>query len=151
MAMTEDRVNNNASTVDVTELERMWRAPAREVPTPRAARSRSRRTIRAMLAAWSVIFGGLLVFAPAPDNPAPIPAWEALFGIAFLAAVTTAFVGLTRARPWALRASMAAALLGVIGGIACNVVDHHSGSWWLVETGGFSALALMTVAAARRL
>jgi hypothetical protein len=148
MAMTEERVENGRSNVEIAELERMWDAPARDILSSEAPLL-WKPTARALFVAWSVVFGGLLLFAPASDNPAPIPAWEALFAVLFLATVATAFAGLAQARPWALKASMAAALLGVAGGVACNVVDHHTGSWWLVETGGFSALALMTFAAAR--
>jgi hypothetical protein len=148
MAMTEDRVMNTGSTLEVDELEEMWEAPPRRATT--ATRPRRNSPTRALLLAWSLIFGGILLFAPAPDNAAPIPAWEMLIGLAFLAVVTMAFVGLAKARPWAFKVSMGAALLGVAAGIACNVVDHHTGTWWVVETAGFSTLALMTSAAARR-
>ena len=41
---------------------------------------------------------------------------------------------------------------GVPGGIACRATEHHAGSWWIVETGAFAALAVASVAclAARR-
>jgi hypothetical protein len=86
-------------------------------------------------------------FAPAASPEASTPLWANLtltaWWVALLAAGILAWSGRARS---ALACSAVSAGCGVALGYACRATEHHVGSWWLVETVAFGALAVLSVA-----
>jgi hypothetical protein len=135
---------------ELQALEELWAAPAAR---PRGRRSRPHfvRLVRALdrtlLLAWGAALVVVIGLAPAPNPEASPPLWANLtltaWWIALLAAGILAWSG--RARR-VLACSALSAGCGVALGYACRATEHHVGSWWLVETAAFGALALLSVA-----
>jgi hypothetical protein len=135
----------------VAELERLWSLSAAGRPVPASEPARRRVEVHGLLSK-TVVYGwvGLLVAiaaaAPAADPAVHVPAWVDAASAAILSgAVGSALVAGLAPRV-ALTCSALAAGLGVPVGIACRATEHHAGSWWLVETGAFAALAVASVA-----
>jgi hypothetical protein len=141
MATTEDRLHG------VEELEELYRnSPDAEPPRRDSLNDWCRR----LLFGWLAVFGSIVLFEPAPSNPnAAVPAWGNVLLTAFTLALVAAVVGLSRRRPWALRASVIAGGLGVAIGAACAVTDHHAGFWAGYEIVTFSGLAAASWIATR--
>jgi hypothetical protein len=135
MAMTRDRVQE----VEERKLEeRYGSSPDLETPRRAALNDWSRR----LLVGWAVVIGSIVLFEPVPSNPnAAVPAWANVLGLAFMGALVATFAGLSRRRPWGLRASVVAGGLGLAIGTACVLTDHHVGFWGWYEMATFSGLA----------
>jgi hypothetical protein len=132
MAMTRDRLQT------VEELEELYRVSP-DVEPPRDALT---DWCRRLLFGWLAVIGSIVVFEPAPSNPnAAVPAWGNVLLLAFFVSLAAALAGLSRRRPWALRASVVAGALGIVVGAACALTDHHVGFWSAYEIMAFSGLA----------
>jgi hypothetical protein len=141
---------------ELQALEELWAAPAVR-PARRRSRPHVARLVRALdrtlLVGWGAALVVVIGLAPAASADASTPLWANLtltaWWVALLAAGILARSG--RARP-ALACSALSAGCGVALGYACRATEHHVGSWWLVETAAFGALAVLSVAglAARR-
>ncbi len=132
MATTEDRLHG------VEELEELYRASP-DVEPPR--RDGLTTWCRRLFVGWLVVIGSIVVFEPAPSNPdTAVPAWGNALLLAFFVALAAGLVGLSRRRPWALRASVVAGGLGIAVGAACALTDHHVGFWGAYEMVAFSGL-----------
>jgi hypothetical protein len=87
---------------------------------------------------------------PADEADAPLVWWDAVYLLLAVALVVgPGFLAARLAhvpRGWAC--SAVAGGLGVILGIACRASGHHLGSWWLLETAAFAAVAAVSVAGA---
>jgi peptidoglycan/LPS O-acetylase OafA/YrhL len=132
MVTTEDRLRG------VEELEELYRAS----PDVQPPRLDARATwCRRLFVGWLAVIGSIVVFEPAPSNPdAAVPAWGNVLLLAFFVALATGLVGLSRRRPWALRASVVAGGLGIAVGAACALTDHHVGFWGAYEIVAFTCL-----------
>jgi peptidoglycan/LPS O-acetylase OafA/YrhL len=131
MAVTQDRLQG------AEELEELYRS------SPDAdAHSSLNDWCRRLLVGWAAVIGSIVLFEPAPSNPnAAVPAWGNVLAFAFTAALVAGLAGLSRRRPWALRASVVAGSLGLAIGAACVLTDHHVGFWGWYEMTAFSGLA----------
>jgi peptidoglycan/LPS O-acetylase OafA/YrhL len=135
MAMTRDRLQ---AAEELQELEELYRASP-DVEPPR--RDALTDWCRWLFVGWLAVIGSIVVFEPAPSNPdAAVPAWGNVLLLAFFVALATGLVGLSRRRPWALRASVVAGGLGIAVGAACALTDHHVGFWGAYEIVAFSGL-----------
>jgi peptidoglycan/LPS O-acetylase OafA/YrhL len=139
MAMTRDRLQAVEEREELQELEELYQAsPDVEPPRGDALTDWCRR----LLFGWLAVIGSIIVFEPAPSNPnAAVPAWGNVLLVAFFVALAAALAGLSRRRPWALRASVVAGGLGIAVGAACALTDHHVGFWSAYEIAAFSGLA----------
>jgi hypothetical protein len=133
---------------EVESLEALWRRPSAEARRQPPRRSLARHLNAVLVAGWAVVLAGVLLFAPASNPEAATPLWTDLaLGVWFAALVAAggfAFMGLGRA---ALVGSAVAAGCGVALGISCRATEHHSGSWWLVETAAFAGLLALSLGA----
>jgi hypothetical protein len=150
MAMTRDRLQAVeklqeveklqavAKLQEVEKLEGLYRASP-DVESPR--RDALTDWCRRLLFGWVAVIGSIVVFEPAPSNPnAAVPAWGNVLLLAFFVALAVGLAGLSRRRPWSLRASVVAGGLGVAVGAACALTDHHVGYWSAYEIVAFSGL-----------
>jgi hypothetical protein len=136
MVTTQDRLLGRE---EVEELEELYRSSPDVEPVRRDSLN---EWCRRILFGWVVVIGSIALFEPAPSNPnAAVPAWGNVLLTAFSVALVAGFVGLSRRRPWALRASVVAGGLGVAIGAACMLTDHHVGFWGAYEIVAFSGLA----------
>jgi hypothetical protein len=128
----------------VLELEQLWRRPASE-PASEPRRSRLYPlALRALVFGWPAFLIFISLAIP-PGNEALTPAWVDAASVGLILALVGA--GALAFLPWiALGLTGLAGGLGIAVGIACRATEHHLGSWWLVETAGFSALAALSVA-----
>jgi hypothetical protein len=135
----------------VDELERLWETSPDE-PVAAAAEPARRRVdlhgvlSRALVYGWIALFVAVFTVAPAPDPAVRAPVWVDAASVALLVGVLAAALVAGLFPRIALACSALAAGLGVPVGIACRATEHHAGSWWLVETGAFAALAVASVA-----
>jgi hypothetical protein len=136
----------------VVELERLWETSPDE-PLAAAAKPPRRRRFhlhrvlsQALVYGWIALFVALFTVAPAPDPAVRAPFWVDAASFAILVGVLAAALVAGIFPRIALACSALAAGLGVPVGIACRATEHHAGSWWLVETGAFAALAVASVA-----
>lgn len=93
--------------------------------------------------AWLAVLAAAVALEPAPAEPAaPEPVWAAVLFLGLLAALGTAWSGLSSRRRLGLVASVVAAGLGLAASAACPVSAHHVdvGAWWYLQMGGFTAL-----------
>jgi hypothetical protein len=150
-------VERESGKRDLDELELLWQAPARPHPeTAPAPRLRDRlwhlaTSGRALAVAWAtaiVVLGAAPV--PADEADAPLVWWDAVYLLVAVGIVVgPGFLAARLAhipRGWAC--SAVAGGLGVILGIGCRATEHHLGSWWLLETAAFAAVAAVSVAGA---
>ena len=141
MALTEERVRTpereerSAPELDPSLLHRDQ------------TRAGSRRWL---LGAWVVAVFSMLLFEPAPSAPVEPSLFADAIFIAFTLAFTATVFGLSAGRDWALKASGAAAGIGVVIAVACAVTDHHMGWWWASELAAFTFLGGMTLHSAAR-
>ena len=136
MAMTQDRVQEVEERDELEELDR----------TSAGMESLRRASLndwcRRLLVGWAVVIGSIVLFEPAPSDPnAAVPTWGNVLVLAFTAALVAGLAGLSRRRPWGLRASVVAGGLGLAIGAACVLTDHHVGFWGWYEMAAFSGLA----------
>ena len=141
----------------VAELEELWTSSPAVPPAPAGEPVRRRidvyrRLPRALVLGWAAFFVAIFVLAPAADPAVATPAWVDAASVAILLGIGGAALTAGFAPGFALACSALAAGLGVPVGIACRATEHHIGSWWIVETGAFAALAVASIAclAARR-
>ena len=135
----------------VAELEELWATPAEERPAATGEPARRRLDVQgalshALVFGWIALFVAVFAFAPAPDATVRVPVWVDAASVAILVGVLAAALLAAIVPRVALACSALAAGLGVPVGIACRATEHHAGSWWLVETGAFAALAVASVA-----
>jgi hypothetical protein len=142
--MTQDRVHE---VEERDELEELYgSSPDLESSSGASLSDWSRR----LLVAWAAVIGSIVLFEPAPSDPnAAVPAWGNVLGIAFTVALVAGLAGLSRRRPWGLRASVVAGSLGLAIGAACVLTDHHVGFWGWYEMAAFSGLAASSWFAAK--
>jgi hypothetical protein len=136
-------------TVDLRELEALWALPARKVPrvTPQLAGDTSTRIVKTLAWAWPLLLFALLAFEPTPEPNAQVPVWGALLSTLLLLTVLAGVIARFASEPRVgLGLFSAAGAMGIAVGIGCRATAHHAGSWWAVETGLFSALALAAFA-----
>ena len=143
MAMTRDRVQEVEARDELEEL--YGSSPDLESSRRAALNDWSRR----LLVGWAAVIGSIVLFEPTPSNNAPVPAWGNVLGLAFTVALVAGLAGLSRRRPWALRASIVAGGLGLAIGAACVLTDHHVGFWGWYEMAAFSGLAATSWFAAK--
>jgi hypothetical protein len=135
MAMTQDRVQE-VEERDQLELDRS----TADLESSRGASLND--WCRRLLVGWAVVIGSIVLFEPAPSDPnAAVPMWGNVLVLAFTAALVAGLAGLSRRRPWGLRASVVAGGLGLAIGAACVLTDHHVGFWGWYEMAAFSGLA----------
>jgi hypothetical protein len=147
-ATTRDRVD------EIRALEELWAAPAAAEPRVPKARSWSLPAVPGQLVAvgWVAFFTLALLFEPAAEPGAAIPAWAvAVFLVEIALLLGAAGIG-----PLLSQAGFAAAALagplGMLLAVECRAASHHLGNWWLAELGATAALAgLAAVGLAQRL
>jgi hypothetical protein len=145
---TRDRVD------EIRALEELWAAPAAAEPRVAKARSWSLPAVPGQLVAvgWVAFFTLALLFEPAAEPGAAIPAWAvAVFLVEIALLLGAAGIG-----PLLSQAGFAAAALagplGMLLAVECRAASHHLGNWWLAELGATAALAgLAAVGLAQRL
>jgi hypothetical protein len=136
MATTQERLQR---VDELEKLEKLYRDSPDAKPARRASLN---EWCRRLLFGWLALFVSVVLFEPAPSNPeAAVPAWGTVLLTAFTVAFVVAVAGLSRRRPWGLRASLVAGGLGIAIGAACALTDHHMGVWAAYETVAFSGLA----------
>jgi hypothetical protein len=142
MATTQDRLRG------VEELEELYRASPDSDQDRRPTQSDWSHRI---LWGWLAVFGSIVLFEPAPANPAAaVPVWANILLMVFTVALLAGVVGLSLRRAWGLRASLVAGGLGMAIGAACVLTDHHPGVWGAYEIVAFSGLAVASGVAATR-
>ena len=92
-----------------------------------------------LLALWAIIIVSTF-FEPAPDPNAAVPLWANVLGFLFLTGMFTTVWGLAGNHKWGLKASLAAATLGLGMAVACGITDHHPAFWWGYETVAMTGL-----------
>jgi hypothetical protein len=136
-------------TADLQELEALWELPAHRPRRigPELAERLSARIVKTLAWAWPVLLIALLTVEPDPQPGAQAPVWAAVLGDAFLLTLLAGVIARFAAGPrLGLGLFSAVGLMGIAGGVACRATAHHAGSWWVVETAVFSALALAAFA-----
>jgi hypothetical protein len=142
------------SVDEIRALEELWAAPAADEPPVAAARRWSLPDVPGRLVAvgWVAFFTLVLLFEPAAEPGAAIPAWAvAVFLVEISLLLAAAGIG-----PLLAQAGFAAAAiagpLGMLLAVECRAAEHHLGNWWLAELGATAALTgLAAVGLAQRL
>ena len=133
---TRDRVD------ELRALEKLWAAPAfGELPMPRARRHGLPSVPGRLVAAgWVAFFTLALLFEPAAEPGAAVPAWA----VAVFLLEVTLLLGAAGIGPLFAQAGFAAATLagplGILVAVECRASAHHLGNWWLAELGATAAL-----------
>jgi hypothetical protein len=97
--------------------------------------------------AWAVLLPLGLALEPAAAASAQ-PWWGVIISLALFGAVIATGVGLARARPWGIGASLLASLIFATGVFACPATGHHAfGLWWIGEFAASLALVGLSTAA----
>jgi hypothetical protein len=133
---TRDRVD------EIRALEELWAAPAAGEPSAAASRRRTLPTVPGGLVAagWVAFFTLALLFEPAAEPGATVPAWAAavlLLQLALL--IGGGWVGTMIDRVGFAAATLAGPL-GIALAVECRAASHHLGNWWLAELGATVAL-----------
>lgn len=145
---TRDRVD------EIRALEELWAAPAAVEPPVAAPRRLTLPDVPGNLVAggWVTFFTLVLLFEPAAEPGAAIPAWAVgvfLLQVALL--LGAAGIGPLLA-PAGFAAAALAGPLGMLLAVECRAAEHHLGNWWLVELGATAALTgIAAVGLAQRL
>ena len=133
------------------ELESLWDATpadAHDAPLGRRLADAAYAILARSLAwGWPATLVGIFVFAPAPAPETTYATWVVGASVALL--LGPAVAGLFALKGWTVPAVTLATGLGGLGiavGIACRATAHHSGAWWLAETGMFAALTVLGAA-----
>lgn len=142
------------SVDEIRALEELWAAPAAGEPVAPKPLRRSIPDVSGQLVAagWVAFFTLVLLFEPAAEPGAAIPAWAV--GV-FLVEVAL-LLGAAGLGPVLAQAGFAAAALagplGMLLAVECRAAEHHLGNWWLAELGATAALTgLAAVGLAQRL
>jgi hypothetical protein len=146
---TRDRVD------EIHALEELWAAPAAAEPpvaAPRRGLSLPEVPGNLVAAGWVTFFTLVLLFEPAAEPGAAIPAWAVgvfLLEVALL--LGAAGLGPVLA-PAGFAAAALAGPLGMLLAVECRAAEHHLGNWWLAELGATAALTgLAAIGLAQRL
>lgn len=145
---TRDRID------EIRALEELWASPAAGEPAPvPGGRRRSLPLVPGSLVAagWVAFFTLVLLFEPAAEPGAAIPAWAVavfLFQVALL--LLAAGIGSVVSQAGFAAAALAGPL-GILLAVECRAASHHLGNWWLAELGATTALTgLAAVGLAQR-
>jgi|SRR5687767_10687890 hypothetical protein len=133
---TRDRVD------EIRALEELWAAPAAGEPRPEGARRRSFPSVPGKFVAvgWVAFFTLALLFEPAAEPGASIPAWAVAVFLAQLALLLGGgWIGAVSDRVGFAAATLAGPL-GMAIAVECRAAAHHLGNWWLAELGATAAL-----------
>lgn len=133
---TRDRVD------EIRALEELWAAPAAAEPLVPKARGWSLPSVPGQLVAagWVAFFTLALLFEPAAEPGAVIPAWAIGVFLAQLALLLGGgWIGLASDRVGFAAAALAGPL-GMAIAVECRAAAHHLGNWWLAELGATAAL-----------
>jgi hypothetical protein len=148
---TRDRVD------EIRALEALWAAPAAGelVAPPHAKAPRwSVPSVPGQLVAagWVAFFTLALLFEPAAEPGAVIPAWAIGVFLAQLALLLGGgWLGLASDRVGFAAATLAGPL-GMAIAVECRAAAHHLGNWWIAELGATAALTgIAAVGLAQRL
>jgi hypothetical protein len=142
------------SVDEIRALEELWAAPAAAEPPAAAPRRLSLPDVPGSLVAagWVAFFTLVLLFEPAAEPGAAIPAWAVgvfLLEVALL--LGAAGIGPLLA-PAGFAAAALAGPLGMLLAVECRAASHHLGNWWLAELGATAALTgIAAVGLAQRL
>ena len=138
-ATTRDRVD------EVRALEELWAAPAAGEPAAPPPAKATRWSVpsvsgKLVAAGWVAFFTLALLFEPAAEPGAVIPAWAIGVFLAQLALLLGgAWIGAVSDRVGFAAATLAGPL-GMAIAVECRAAAHHLGNWWLAELGAMAAL-----------
>lgn len=145
---TRDRVD------EIHALEELWAAPAAGEPHAPEAPRRTLPVVpgQVVAAGWVAFFTLALLFEPAAEPGASIPAWAvAVFLLEVALLLAAAGIGPLFAQAGFAAAALAGPL-GILLAVECRAAAHHLGNWWLAELGAAAALTgLAAVGLAQRL
>lgn len=113
----------------------------------------SRGWVRALFAAWLVLYPVGALLEPAPADPdAGTPLAITLLGLVLMASWVAAAAGLAQRRRYGATASLLAAGCVFVAAAGCPASGHHAiGGWWYAQMAGATALvALSALARGRR-
>jgi hypothetical protein len=127
---------------EIQALEELWDAPAAGEPRPAGARRGSLPSVPGhfVAAGWIAFFTLALLFEPAAEPGASIPAWAvAVFLLEVGLLLAAAGIGPLFAQAGFAAAALAGPL-GILLAVECRAAAHHLGNWWLAELGAAAAL-----------
>ena len=113
----------------------------------------TRGWVRALVAAWLVIYPVGALLEPAPADPdAGTPVLITLLGMVVLGSWVAAATGLAQRRRFGATASLVAAGCVFVAAVGCPASGHHAiGPWWYAQMAGATALVgLSALARGRR-
>ena len=137
------RTTTRDSVDEIRALEELWAAPT--VGEPRAAAGGRRWSLPSVpghlvAAGWVAFFTLALLFEPAAEPGAAIPAWAiAVFLVELALLLAAAGIGPLFAQAGFAAATLAGPL-GIMLAVECRASAHHLGNWWLAELGATAAL-----------